>query len=92
MNKTRREELQKLVLDRLDEIEPILSDMLSDLESLKDEEAEAFDNMPEGIQESDRGQDVQAAVDALSEAYDETDTLSDTIDTIRSKVEEAIGL
>lgn len=91
MNNARRKELQKLVLDRLDELEPILSDMLADLESLKDEEQEVYDNMPEGIQQSENGERCQEAADALDEANSEAEGLANAIDSIREKVEEAIG-
>jgi F0F1-type ATP synthase membrane subunit b/b' len=44
-----------------------------DLESLRDEEQEYFDNMPESFQQAQKGQDAEAAVDSLSESVDGLD-------------------
>lgn len=60
MNKARRKELMEL-LDMAQELQPRL-------EALRDEEQEAFDNMPEGLQGSERGEMTQAAADALDQA------------------------
>lgn len=38
-----------------------------DLEGVKDDEQEKFDNMPEGLQESERGQAIQNVADSLEE-------------------------
>lgn len=35
------------------------------LENVRDEEEEAFDNMPEGLQDSERGDMMQDAIDNL---------------------------
>lgn len=50
------------------------------LEEIKDEEQEAYDNMPESLQESERGQamyqaveNLESAIDSLSEALDHTE-------------------
>lgn len=64
MNKTRRKEIQKIIKD----IENLVHNILS-------EEQEAFDNMPENLQGSYRGQEsedaqgsLESAIDALEEA------------------------
>jgi hypothetical protein len=45
----------------------------------KEEEQDAYDNLPEGIQLSDRGCQMETYVDSLDEAYD---NLQQAIDTI----------
>lgn len=57
-----------------------LSDAKSKLEKLSarietvlDEEQYAFDNLPEGIQDSERGDIMQRNVDSLESAYDGID-------------------
>lgn len=69
MNKERRNRIQKVI---------------SQLETLKDEisdigmeEDEAYNNLPEGIQDSDRGEAMQDAVSNLELA---SDTFDDIID------------
>jgi hypothetical protein len=45
-----------------------VSDIKSDLETLRDEEQDYYDGMPEGLKGSERGEGAQAAVDALENA------------------------
>lgn len=58
MNKDRRARLQELV---------------EALACIQEEEQEAFDNMPESLQESERGEAMQEAIDAMDEAKDALD-------------------
>jgi len=69
MNKQRRKSIES-VHDRLMEAQ-------ADIEEIKDEEETAYDNLPEGIQYSERGEAMQEAVDTLSSAYD---SIQDAID------------
>lgn len=69
MNAQRRKEIQAVLNE--------LADLRSRVDTLHDEEQEAFDNMPEGLQASDRGQASEAAVSALDDAlsaFDEIET------------------
>lgn len=67
MNKKRRKEIENL--------RESISETKAKLQDLLDEEQQAFDNMPESIQESERGEEIQeiieymeAAIDSLKEA------------------------
>ena len=40
---------------------------------MKDEEEDKFDNMPEGLQESERGEAMQEAIEQLETACDNLD-------------------
>ena len=60
MNKARR--------TRIDELSVKLEDIKAEIEMLHDEEQESFDNLPEGIQESERGELMESAVASLAEA------------------------
>ena len=71
MNKQNRKELQGYV-DSLEEIK-------SNIETMMEEEQRKLDNMPEGLQESERGEAIQFAIDQLDEA---STYLQDTIDAI----------
>lgn len=62
MNKERRSRIEAAKV-KLTEIE-------AELELAMQEEQDYFDNMPEGIQGSQKGTDAEAAVDALQEAID----------------------
>lgn len=71
MNNERRKVINKII-DKLEEVK-------SELESCADWEQEAYDNLPEGIQESERGDRMQENVDCL---YDVTESISDLIDQL----------
>lgn len=76
MNKQRRGELAK-VLDLLQGVRDML-------ESAKDDEEMTFDNFPESLQESVRGEAMQEAIDNMESALD-------SIDEAISSVEEAMA-
>ena len=50
-----------------------LDQLKSELETIQEEEQEAYDAMPEGLQGSERGEKAQASSDALSEAVSQLD-------------------
>lgn len=69
MNKERRKSIERIV-DKLNEIQ-------ADLTSIRGNEEEAYDNLPEGIQSSERGGSMQEAIDAMDDA---DGSLQETID------------
>ena len=75
MNKARRKELKK-AYDLLVEASIII-------EQMRAEEQDAFDNLPEGIQYSERGQQMEEYADMLDEIYsnieDQQSELADVI-------------
>ena len=79
MNKARRKAIANLI-DRLDTLKGVADEIRSDLETIKDEEREAFENLSESFQEGDRGQAMEAAADALEEAVGAIDEIGDSID------------
>lgn len=80
MNKQRRNLIGQAE-SKLSELEDLLSSIKEIIESARDEEQEYFDNMPESLQDADRGQTAQEAIDHLSEAYDSLEEIS--IDDLR---------
>lgn len=77
MNKERRKEI---------------SDIISELESLKvrietvrDAEQDAFDNLPEGLQQGDGGQVMETAVSELDDAVNYCDDVSGSLETARGE-------
>lgn len=87
MNNARRKLINQIV-ERLNNFEASDSDtdkeflegIQSDIENIKDEEQDAFDNMPEGLQQSERGQASEQAVENLDEACGNIQTLIDNTD------------
>ena len=61
MNKDRRARIQTL-LNKLEDIK-------EDIDFIKDEEQEYYDNMPENFQMGEKGDKAQEAIDNLDYAY-----------------------
>lgn len=60
MNDARRKKIARMI--------SFLEGLEVDIQEILDEEREAFDNMPEGLQGSERGEAAQEAIDALENA------------------------
>lgn len=73
MNKERRK--------RITEAQELLSQARSILETVRDEEQEAYENLPESLQEGERGQRMEEAADILDIAVDD-------LEDMESKLEE----
>lgn len=50
-----------------------------EIEAVQEQEQEAFNNLPEGLQQADNGQKMEAAADALQSAHD---SLEDVITSL----------
>lgn len=88
MNKERRKAIA-VAIGLLNQAEEFLSNAKDILEEIKVDERDAFDNMPESLQSSDRGQATEAAADALDEAWDTLDNfdLQEIISNLESAAE-----
>ena len=62
MNKARRKQISEII--------DALEIAMSSIESVRDDEQEYFDNIPENLQGSDRYSIAEDAVDNLDNAYD----------------------
>lgn len=75
MNKARRKAIEK-ISDKLEELQ-------AELQMLKDEEEEAYDNLPESLQEGEKGDAMQEAIEYLENAdsfiEDAKDALNDAV-------------
>lgn len=72
MNKQRR--------NAIDEVTGKIRDLLVDLETLRDEEEEYRDNIPENLQGSERYEQADECVDGLTEAIENIESALDDID------------
>lgn len=96
MNNVRRNKIHKLIKE-LEKLETsfdslLLSNCISTLEDIKNDEEEAFDNMPEGLQCSSRGMDSEAAIENLDEALEYLEEISEIedIEEIKTNIGMAI--
>lgn len=74
MNNDRRARINKII--------SALQDLNEEISAIRDEEQEAFDNMPEGLQSSERGEQSQEAISNLESA-----SLDDIISYLESTAE-----
>lgn len=73
MNKERR--------NRIEELRDNLQQYQEELGSLASEERDYVDNMPENLQQSERGEQAEAAASALEEAETELEKLIANLET-----------
>jgi len=71
MNNQRRKEIEAVLNE--------LADLRSRVETLQNEEQDAFDNMPEGLQQSERGQASENAANALDNALSAFDDIDSSL-------------
>lgn len=81
MNKQRREKISKLKI-RFQSTQAELKQLSSELSSILNEEQDAFDNMPEGLQSSYRGMCSEDAIDNIEEASDKLDEVIELLNDI----------
>lgn len=77
MNKARRKQLEAVV--------EILTAQMEELERIKDDEQEAFDNLPEGIQCTERGETMEENIDELDSIITDLENVIDCINAIIEK-------
>ena len=88
MNAKDRKDLAKIA-DGMEQ-EPY-SDAISELQDLLDAEQEKFDNMPEGLQNGDNGEKMQAAIDAIGAAIEHLTSAHDAVQEALSSIDEAVN-
>lgn len=65
MNAERRKEIGRMTREFYDSLHALISSLGENLQAVLDEEQEAYDNLPEGIRESDRGDQMSDCIDHL---------------------------
>lgn len=76
MNKDRRKQIATIVA-RLEGIK-------SDVEIVQDDEQEALDALPSSLQDTEQAEKMNEALDALGEAIDQVEALSETLDAAKA--------
>lgn len=75
MNNTRRKAIQN-IMDKLEEL-------MEEIEAIKDEEQEAYDNLPEALQGSERGEAMESAVYNLDDAWENAQLVIDALESAK---------
>lgn len=76
MNNQRRKTLADLQA-RTAELVSLAEDLVSEIESVRDEEQEYLDNMPDSLREGDKAQAAQDAIGEMESALDALNSLVD---------------
>lgn len=74
MNKERRNKIS-LVISNLETNK-------EDLENVRDSEQESFDNMPESLQESERGQEMETNIEIFEDVINSLDEMIEMLSEI----------
>lgn len=74
MNRQRRKELARIY--------NVLQDCVSDLECVRDEEQEAFDNLPESLQYSEKGELMEECVDNIESVITDLENVCSDLEEI----------
>lgn len=74
MNKIRRKEIARAI--------ELMEQAREILEAVMDEEQEAFDNLPESLQYSERGEAMEEYIDTLQEKIGDLDIAGDELQEI----------
>ena len=77
MNQDRRKRLEK--------IQGLIDDAIAQLEEIREEEQEAFDNMPESIQDGERGETMQEHISNMED-------VESSLDDARSVLEDVVNV
>lgn len=73
MNAKRRKALVALVGEAYD-LRDKLDELKGQFEELRDEEEECYDNLPESLQDSERGERMQECIDFIDDLLNELDS------------------
>lgn len=65
MNAKRRNAIDSVINELIEKFEEIKAEAIDQLSEIRDEEQEAYDNLPEALQDSERGENMQDCIDAL---------------------------
>jgi ribonuclease HI len=90
MNNNRRKDINAIInaLQALTERQT-LDSLLSDTETVRDDEQEYFDNMPESLQGGDKGSAAEEAASNLDQACDALQEAIDALNTALESLEAA---
>lgn len=65
MNAKRRNAIESVINELIEKFEEIKAEAIDQLSEIRDGEQEAYDNLPEALQDSERGENMQNCIDAL---------------------------
>ena len=87
MNKDRRKQIDAIIKRLESELAPLIDEIKQDIENVRDDEQEYYDNMPENLQDGEKGERAQSAIDALENAISDVEDID--LENLISNLNEA---
>ena len=91
MNNKTRKELNKIA-DKYTAIATIIEDLKTELEYIQEEEQEKYDNLPEQLQDTERGNALYESVESIEELVNRLDDLATELYDIANDIEEVTNI
>jgi DNA repair ATPase RecN len=91
MNNKQRKKLYEEKV-RLGNAHDIIESVRENLEEMYGEEQDKYDNLPEGLQESEMGEKLQEISELLEDASYDLDSISGEISDVLEKIDEVIDM
>lgn len=88
MNRMRRKELAAII-EKLEELDALREEIRERIAAVQEEEQEALDNMPESLQDSEKGQQMQEYIDTMENVTGELDLID--IEDLADQLSEICG-
>lgn len=82
MNNKRRAEVKRIMDNLKDDVYSLLDSARDELKTVRDDEQEAYDNLPESLQYSEKGDDMERCIEALDEMMDYLEYSCDLADKV----------
>ena len=80
----------KKAVTLLNDAQEKLQSANSIVESCGADEEEAYDNLPDGVQESERGEAMQENIDSLDDVISELESINDSLEEQIDAIQEVI--
>lgn len=91
MNDKRRK-LLKIISNKINKHIEQINLLREDLDYVLSDEQDAFDNLPESLQNGERGNDMQECIDKMESAISEFETCVESLESINESIEEIRGI
>lgn len=86
MNKQTRKQLSEIA-DKYTSIATMIEGLKTDLEYIQEEEQEKYDNLPEGLQDSKKGNALYESAESIEEIVNRLDDLATELYDIANDIE-----
>lgn len=89
-NKTRKELIK--IADKYTSIATMIEDLKTELEYIQEEEQEKYDNLPEQLQDTERGNALYESSESIEELVNRLDDLATELYDIANDIEEVTNI